>query len=403
MSTWQILHGDVRERLKDVQPGSVQCVVTSPPYWGLRDYGTATWDGGDVKCAHKQGRDGAGRADGNVDDRGQRNRDGIAALTRKVCQCGAIRVDSQLGLEATPDLFVASMVGVFADVWRVLADDGVCWLNLGDSYAGSWGNQGRTDKRGTQRHIHGPMMQNLGSIVHAEDCDLDDDCSCGGLMRGLYPQRTHTGSWVKDDPTLKPKDLVGIPWRVAFALQAAGWYLRSDIIWSKPNPMPESVTDRPTKAHEYLFLLTKSARYYYNAEAIAEKAIRACEVYRPSETTMSRGQAIAAGRAMSGNALKDVLLVGESRNKRSVWTIATQPYPDAHFATFPEALVEPCILAGSKEGDLILDPFCGSGTAGAVAIRLQRDFVGIELNAAYVELARTRIGNVAPLLAQEIA
>jgi DNA modification methylase len=319
MSTWQILHGDVRERLRDLEPGSVQCVVTSPPYWGLRDYGHA----------------------------------------------------GQLGLEATPDAFTEAMVGVFAEAWRVLADDGVCWLNLGDSYAS--GEVGRVDG-GMDGRTLGKMQQPRSDRRIAQ-------------------------------LGVRPKNLVGIPWRVAFALQAAGWYLRSDIIWSKPNPMPESVTDRPTKAHEYIFLLTKSERYYYDADAIKEPCSIDMQSRAAKGHTRGANGKVDASRG-DGDTLRGAhakaINVDDGRNKRSVWEVPTQAYSEAHFATFPEALVEPCILAGSKEGDLILDPFCGSGTTLAVAVRLQRNAVGIELNPAYIELARKRIGNVAPLLAQEI-
>jgi DNA modification methylase len=325
---WQILNGDVRDMLREMPPGSVQTCVTSPPYWGLRDYGHA----------------------------------------------------GQIGLEATPAAFVAAIVDVFSLVRNALADDGTLWLNLGDSYAGS--GKGPSNEGSKQRTNEGSLVSNHRNPAQ--------------FTSGQAPT-----TWLSVPAGLKGKDLVGIPWRVAFALQADGWYLRSDIIWSKPNPMPESVTDRPTKAHEYIFLLSKSARYYYDADAICETAIRGGEVYRPSLTTMSRGQAIGAGRTMSGNALKDELVVGDTRNKRSVWHVATQPYPDAHFATYPEALIDPCILAGSKPGDTVLDPFCGSGTTGAVSLRHQRNFIGIELNPAYVELARKRIGSVAPLFSSE--
>lgn len=351
MSTWQILHGDVRERLKELEPQSVQCVVTSPPYWGLRDYG----------------------------------------------------VDGQIGLEMSPGAFVDAIVGVLAGVWDALADDGVLWLNLGDSYAGG----------GNYRGLNSENM-------------LTTKQASNRVARGLSQQLGALGKGTG----LEAKNLVGIPWRVAFALQAAGWYLRSDIIWSKPNPMPESVTDRPTKAHEYIFLLTKSARYYYNADAIKEPYAPDSEArYRYAFGGAKNEQLVKDGivikpigmREYKGQATKDYnsagaqnpsdtkrrvlesMEDGAGRNKRSVWTINTQSYDGAHFATFPEALVEPCILAGSKQGDLILDPFAGSGTTGAVAIRLQRNFVGIELNPQYVELARKRIGSVAPLLAQEIA
>ena len=221
-----ILEGNCLDILPTLEPASVQCCVTSPPYWGLRDYGTATWEGGDVECDHKQGRNGSGRADGIVDDRGQRNRDGVGSMGGDCDKCGARRIDSQLGLESTPQEYIANMVRVFREVWRVLKNDGTLWVNCGDSYAGSrkgaWDN-----KNGGQKEVYIP----------------DSDS----------PQ-TKIG---KVPPGLKPKDLVGIPWRLAFALQEDGWYLRSDIIWAKPNPMPESVTDRPTKSHEYIFLLSK--------------------------------------------------------------------------------------------------------------------------------------------------
>jgi site-specific DNA-methyltransferase (cytosine-N4-specific) len=267
MSEAKILVGDVRQQLASIADGSVQCCVTSPPYWGLRDYG----------------------------------------------------VDGQIGLEQTPEAYVAEMVGVFREVWRVMADDGVLWLNLGDSYNGSGGAGG--------------------------------DYGVGGLKEG---QPKYPGRKVE---TLKPKDLVGIPWRVAFALQADGWWLRQDIIWAKPNPMPESVADRCTKAHEYLFMLTKSARYYFDNVAIAEP----------------------------------------TRNKRSVWTITTKPFKGAHFAVMPEALVEPCVLASSRPNDLVLDPFTGSGTVGVVALKHGRNFIGTELNPEYAEIARNRVESSQPM------
>jgi DNA modification methylase len=313
MRTARILVGDVRERLRDLPDGSVQCCVTSPPYWGLRDYG----------------------------------------------------VDGQLGLERTPHDYVTAMVGVFREVWRVLRDDGTCWINLGDSYNAYNGGAGPSSSlsRGAQT-TERPQL----------------DSGYGLKFKGL-----------------KPKDLVGIPWRVAFALQADGWYLRSDIIWYKPNPMPESVTDRPTKAHEYIFLLTKSQSYYYDAEAIAEIALQPTG---PKQWTGSQRKAVIAGNHSGtlGTNQGD-----PTRNARSVWTITTQPYPEAHFATFPEELPTRCIKAGSRQGDTVLDPFNGSGTTGAVAVRLGRNYIGCELNPAYVELARKRIGGAAPLFAQEVA
>ncbi len=296
--SYTILQGDVHDQLKNIPDGTVRCCVTSPPYWGLRDYG----------------------------------------------------VEGQLGLEPTPDAYVAAMVDVFREVRRVLADDGTLWLNLGDSYAGSWGNySGQNRGNGTQREV---VNGSLSSP--AWDGREKERPAASRKLDGI-----------------KPKDLVGIPWMVAFALRADGWYLRSDIIWSKPNPMPESVTDRPTKAHEYIFLLSKSAKYYYDAKACAEPTVN---------NLMSRYH--------NGDA-------PTTRNRRSVWHIATHPYKGAHFATFPPALIEPCILAGSAPGDTVLDPFLGSGTTLAVAKQHGRNGIGCELNPEYVALAQQRIDAVA--------
>jgi DNA modification methylase len=355
MNQWRILQGDARERMADLDAGSVRCCVTSPPYWGLRDYG----------------------------------------------------VSGQLGLESTPEAYVAAMVAVFADVRRVLTDDATLWLNLGDSYAPV--NRGE-NARPRAETLTGMQVGN----PHA-DIPTRRDVIQGVQAMGI-----------------KQKDLVGIPWMVAFALRADGWYLRSDIIWSKPNPMPESVTDRPTKAHEYIFLLSKSRSYYYDAAAIREPYAESTQreiaegysgqatkdydgtgAQNPSDTKRRiiegarRKMLSVPGQTQQGRAIdnpwREEVRDGSGRNKRSVWNVATHPYPDAHFATFPEALIEPCIKAGSAHGDTILDPFTGSGTTGAVAIRHQRNFIGTELNPAYVELARKRINAVAPMFAQEVA
>jgi DNA modification methylase len=324
-ATWSILPGDCRETLASLPAGSVQTCVTSPPYFGLRDYGH----------------------------------------------------EGQIGLEPTPDEFVASLVDVFRSVRRVLRDDGTVWLNLGDSYAGGGGG-------------------NYG--------DGKNVVSQGGQQVTNVRNRPE---WLSN-AGVKPKDLLGVPWMVAFALRADGWYLGGDIIWSKANPMPESVTDRPTKAHEYLFLLSKSARYFYDADAIrddnAESAIaRRGLVLKPND----RDEAMVAESARANGGLHDhgrhapraesAYGVG-GRNKRSVWTVATQPYPGAHFATFPPKLIEPCILAGSPEGGTVLDPFAGAGTTGMVALRHGRSFIGLELNEDYVRLARDRIIADSPLL-----
>jgi DNA modification methylase len=338
---------------------SVQCVVTSPPYWGLRDYGTATWQGGDEACDHKPGnvsRVGRTTLQGGKSTAGHQQ-EGYKNTCEK---CGAVRVDKQIGLEKTPQEYVASIVSIMREVWRVLRDDGVLWLNLGDSYhQGNKGNSGKIrpgDKQGTNR----------GSL------DTRRGASLG-------PNRTTKLEGIK------PKDLVGIPWRVAFALQDEGWYLRSDVIWSKPNVMPESVLDRPTKAHEYIFLLAKSSRYYYNAQAIAE----------PVECDRMRGPALHPDQiSTNGNSGLARRPIAETRNKRSVWEVTTTAYSGAHFATFPPVLVEPMILAGSRPGDIVLDPFSGSGTVGRVSAKHGRRFVGLELNPSYIELAQHRTSKV---------
>ncbi len=301
MSTATILVGDVLERLAEVPDGSVQCCVTSPPYWGLRDYGH----------------------------------------------------DGQLGLEPTPEAYVENMVAVFREVWRVLKDDGVLWLNLGDSYNGSGGAGG--------------------------------DYSPGGLKEGQpkYPGRKIS--------TLKPKDLVGIPWRVAFALQADGWYLRQDIIWHKPNPMPESVTDRCTKAHEYLFMLTKNGRYYFDNEAIKVPV-------KQDWGTRNRKDGKYHNEGTGLNPHSGLEKSYTTANKRSVWSITTKPFKGAHFAVMPEALCEPPILASSRPDDLVLDPFTGSGTVAVVALRHGRNFVGCELNSEYAQIAERRISDDQPMM-----
>jgi DNA modification methylase len=329
-----VYEGDCRAVMAEMEPESVHCVVTSPPYWGLRDYGTATWVGGEEGCDHAFKPDAGTTTIRKTQtyQQGHPHRD---------CRCGATRQDSQLGLEPTPEEYVANMVAVFREVRRVLRADGTVWLNLGDS-------------SGTKRNT---------------------------VVAGL-----------------KPKDLVGIPWRVAFALQADGWYLRSDIIWAKPNPMPESVTDRPTKAHEYLFLLSKSPRYWYDADAVREPAVRPGDVQTFGGSKARDGEAIPAddprfrnGHEQWGRTIQSGL---NGRNLRSVWTVATQPYPGAHFATFPEALVEPCVKAGSPYDGVILDPFAGSGTTGRVAQRLGRRAVLIDLNGEYLKQAMARNADI---------
>jgi DNA modification methylase len=287
-------------------------------------------------------------------------------------------VDGQIGLEETPDAYVEKLVAVFREVRRVLKDDGVLWLNIGDSYAREGGKHSNQP-----RHWDG-RESDPGAMHHTRHVD-----NLGGAF--------------------KAKDLIGIPWRVAFALQADGWYLRQDIIWAKPNPMPESVTDRCTKSHEYIFLLTKSARYYYDNEAVKERqaessAERALYGWNGRNDDGSNGARTGAGiRKMkeSGMSMGEAGLIplDGMRNKRSVWSITTKPYKEAHFATFPEEIPRTCILAGSKKGDTILDPFSGAGTTGVVAEKLNRKYIGIELNPQYTKMSEDRIYNVQPLFA----
>jgi len=302
----ELYHGDVVNCLKTLPNKSVNCCVTSPPYWGLRDYG----------------------------------------------------VQGQIGLESTPEEYVEKMVSVFDEVRRVLKDDGTCWVNLGDSYAG--------------------RLKGVGS----------DGKWCGHDKESIKKQSTNKGSldlyipnW--KDIGLKPKDLVGIPWRVAFALQSSGWYLRQDIIWHKPNPMPESVKDRCTKAHEYIFLLSKSQKYFYDTKAIREGDtvyIRKASGYHEDVGTKPKGGEY---RNKGGLADKDTMTIG--RNKRSVWTCTTKPFSGAHFAVFPPNLIEPCILAGCPKNGTVIDPFIGSGTTAIVAYKHDRKFLGIELNQKYLD------------------
>lgn len=405
-TTWRVINADVREGLAQLADESVHCVVTSPPYWGLRDYGVA----------------------------------------------------GQLGLEETPQGFLDTMVGVFREVRRVLRSDGVCWVNMGDSYASTPPGCGGAPK---SSGLHGVMSEAYRATLNA-GAGTKRNTIAGGL---------------------KPKDLVGMPWRLALAMQADGWWLRSDCIWHKPNPMPESVTDRPTKAHEYVFLLTKAERYFYDEQAVRQPYAESTlpQSARPygGVATKDYAQGLAQDPSETKRRVAESLERRGGANLRTVWSIPTQPYAGAHFATFPEALAERCIRAGTSErgccakcsaprvrivesefvpqsgaspekvvrapGSLdqsnrwvgtprgrtethsvgwrpmcdcrggggtegapyasvpctVLDPFTGSGTTGAVAVGLFRSFVGVELNPEYVKLARQRIGAVAPLIVKE--
>lgn len=374
-----ILIGDVRKRLSEIPSESVRTCVTSPPYWGLRDYGTASWEGGNPECPHTI----------SMDTKWNDPKRGTSVLRPEVsgrggnadaCHlCGATRVDSQLGLEQSPEEYVQAMVEVFREVKRILTADGTLWLNIGDSYVGGKGKlgQGNPDAQ-AQRASNGESINQAHHQVAGQGKTRPTDDRA--MLR---------------EAGLKPKDLVGIPWRLAFALQADGWYLRSDIIWHKPNPMPESVTDRPTKSHEYVFLLSKSPKYYYDHEAVKEDALH------PDIKHKSSKKPLGADNAYLDNAPTNLGRAETSddgkRNRRDVWTINTKPFKGAHFAVMPEALVEPCVSAGSAEGDTVLDPFTGSGTVAVVANRLGRNFVGTELNPEYAEIAKERITNASPM------
>ena len=358
MTTIKIEQGNCLEVLKEMPEQSVNTCVTSPPYWGLRDYGTAEWDGGDESCDHTSAKE-KSRYDYKMQE-GSRHSE-IAKTTKGTDQarwkdqcpdCGAIKRDSQLGLEDTPEEYVENMVKLFREVRRVLRDDGTLWLNLGDSYA-------RT-----------PNSQ----ISQGGLCASKND-----HLKYEYQHKKDYGS------VIKPKDLVGIPWMVAFALRADGWYLRQDIIWHKPNPMPESVKDRCTKAHEYIFLLSKNSKYYYDNDAIKEPAKDWGTRDRSKGKYHNKGTGLTPHTGLEKSY--------PTKNKRSVWTVTTKPFKGAHFAVFPMDLIEPCVLAGCPENGTVLDPFGGSGTTGLVAKQNKRNAVLIELNAKYIDIAEDRIAS----------
>lgn len=383
IDTRKIYQGDCLEILKQLPDESIDCCVTSPPYYGLRDYGTGTWVGGDPKCPHKRISKyspntitGHGQEElvGNVGD----------AIYKTVCPlCGAVRVDKQIGLEETPEEYIKKLTEVFHEVKRVLKDDGTLWVNIGDTYNS---NSYHKDEKSSGYGKH-------------------------GTNRGVYEN-------VVERPTAKnckPKDLIGIPWMLAFSLRADGWYLRQDIIWSKTNPMPEPVQDRCTKSHEYIFLLSKQSHYYYDAESISEpiadatiKRLAQDVENQDGSYTPSKGNGNTkavfprfGGSKYGENEDKHFAIYSGKewkptgkRNKRDVWQISVQPTREAHFATFPEKLVEPCILAGCREDGVVLDPFFGSGTTGRVAERLNRRWIGIELNPKYIEIAKKRTNNI---------
>ena len=345
----KIIFGDCRDTMRQLasEGVKVQMCVTSPPYFGLRDYGTSSWEGGDPDCNHSI----------SMPTKWNDPKRGTSVLRPEVSHrggdashchlCGAKRIDLQIGLEETPEEYIKAMVEVFRCVKDILADDGVLWVNIGDSYNGSGG-------QGTKPNI------------------MSQEAAEG---RGGKPIRVND---------LKPKDLIGIPWMLAFALRADGWYLRQDIIWHKPNPMPESVQDRCTKAHEYIFLLSKSQQYFYDNESIK---VPVKEDWGTRDRTNGKYHNEGTGLQPHSGLEKSY----EMANKRSVWSVNTKPYKGAHFAVFPEELIEPCVLAGSRVGDVVLDPFMGSGTTAQVAQQLGRKYLGCELNPDYKTLQDKRV------------
>lgn len=310
--------GDALEILKQLPAESVHCCVTSPPYYGLRDYG----------------------------------------------------VDGQIGLEQTPDEYISKMVEVFREVRRVLRSDGTCWINIGDSYAGSWGNYAPTGQGGQREK----QTERWDREVYSEAKDWRPPTSF-------------------KMPGIKNKDLIGIPWMLAFALRSDGWWLRQDIIWNKPNPMPESVRDRCTKSHEYIFMLSKSAKYFYDAESVKEPTV-STEIKKFTDCGQDKQRGHSRRHAgFNGRYAQRLQEEGAPtlRNRRSVWHVTTKPYQGAHFAVFPPDLIEPCILAGCPTDGAVIDPFAGSGTTGMVASMHNRNSVLIELNPQYCELIKERV------------
>ena len=335
----KIYQGNNLDTLKTFEDESIDCCITSPPYYGLRDYGTGKWVGGDANCNHiiEHSRVNSVCGVGTHSKMESENIPVGSTIIKTVCpKCGAVREDEQIGLETTPEEYIENLVTIFQEVRRVLKTDGILWVNIGDTYYGSGGGRG-TDYHDVRTNVVQSGNKGFNDMKYAP------------VLRG------HS--------ELKNKDLMGIPWMLAFALRKDGWYLRQDIIWAKPNPMPESVKDRCTKSHEYIFMLTKSDHYYFNHDAIQE------QVY------------------------PDDIYNDERRNKRDVWAVRPSHYKGAHFATFPEELVYPMLVAGCPKDGVVLDPFMGSGTVGVVAKKNHRNYVGCELNSEYVSIAERRISN----------
>ncbi|MCL2474853.1 MAG: site-specific DNA-methyltransferase [Chloroflexi bacterium] len=349
----KIICGDALEILKTLPDQFCRTCVTSPPYYGLRDYGTATWIGGnDPNCNHKlpQCELDPKRTGG---DSGSSH---VARFNKYNChQCGAKRIDRQIGLEETPQEHIQRLIAVFAEVKRVLTDDGTLWINYGDTY-----------------------LQQQGKGWNGQEKRLNE-----------------ANRAIKVKSPLPPKNLLGMPWRLAFALQSNGWILRQEIIWAKGNPMPESVKDRCTKSHEHIFLLAKKPKYYFDHQAIKEpcSSSNIADFIR-RKTLNNKGKGNGTYEEVRPDLCRsrqDYMPSNFMRNKRSVWHVNSKGFKEAHFATFPKALITPCILAGSAKGDTVLDPFCGSGTSGVVAKQYGRNFIGIDLNSDYCAMAQKRI------------
>lgn len=389
METNRIIQGDCLKSLKTLPDESIDMCVTSPPYYALRDYGTGRWEGGDPDCPHyrtSKKSDKTATGHKRMQEEGQAVGD---AIYKSVCPlCGAVRVDEQIGLEETPEAYISKLADVFDEVNRVLKKDGTLWVNIGDSYwGGGWRNASFNE--------HSGDIQKGSKGTH-----------CGDTMPNLKGNMDG----------YKNKDLIGIPWMLAFELRRRGWYLRQDIIWDKSGCcMPESVTDRCTKAHEYVFLLSKSPRYYFDHEAIQEPCVSdikeqsirfggnkygdnkdshfqtySGKEWKPrTKNCQYDGQKPNSFHVNRENGGKDKQYY--VRNKRDVWKVNTKPCKEAHFAVYPEELIAPCILAGSKEGGIVLDPFMGSGTTAIVCKKLGRKYVGCELNPEYIKIAERRL------------
>ena len=363
MQVNKIYQGNNIDILRSFEDGSVNCCITSPPYYGLRDYGTGKWVGGDPNCDHVIGSFGSSCSVGTHKKMKELGIQAPGKITKHVCpKCGAVRVNAQIGLEETPEEYIERLVEIFREVKRLLKDDGTLWVNIGDTYYGSVGGR--------------------GSDYHDDRTDIVQSGNKGFNDMLFAPTLTKK----RDD--LKPKDLIGIPWMLAFALRADGWYLRQDIIWHKPNPMPESVKDRCTKCHEYIFLLSKSPRYYFDYEAMQEEAI--CK----DDRRLGMGRIDYGGKRENYKDIgvqKSFVGITEKRNKRDVWTVIPAHYKEAHFATFPEELIYPMVVTACPKDGIVLDPFMGSGTVGVVAKQNNRKYVGCELNEEYVKMAENRI------------